>query len=94
MPLRKVPSLAPSFPAAACYTAFSRVFWYTCPVAVRNFKTLWCPPVGSHWSSSPSISFLSLFSGSVPVRLLKCTTGIPMPISMKLRKRCNWEGIY
>jgi hypothetical protein len=36
--------LAPSFLAAACYTAFSRVVWFSCPAQALNFKTLWCFP--------------------------------------------------
>ncbi|KAF1955693.1 hypothetical protein CC80DRAFT_77324 [Byssothecium circinans] len=36
--------LAPSFLAAACYTAFSRVVWFSCPTESLNFKTLWCFP--------------------------------------------------
>ncbi|KAF2645400.1 hypothetical protein P280DRAFT_475945 [Massarina eburnea CBS 473.64] len=36
--------LAPSFLAAACYTAFSRVVWFSCPSTSLNFKTLWCFP--------------------------------------------------
>lgn len=36
--------LAPSFLAAACYTAFSRVVWFSCPAHALNFKTLWCFP--------------------------------------------------
>jgi hypothetical protein len=36
--------LAPSFLAAACYTAFSRVVWFSCPTHHLNFKTLWCFP--------------------------------------------------
>jgi len=36
--------LAPSFLAAACYTAFSRVVWFSCPAYALNFKTLWCFP--------------------------------------------------
>lgn len=36
--------LAPSFLAAACYTAFSRVVWFSCPSHALNFKTLWCCP--------------------------------------------------
>ena len=36
--------LAPSFLAAACYTAFSRVVWFSCPTYALNFKTLWCFP--------------------------------------------------
>jgi uncharacterized membrane protein len=37
--------LAPSFLAAACYTAFSRVVWFSCPTHELNFKTLWCFPM-------------------------------------------------
>ena len=36
--------LAPSFLAAACYTAFSRVVWFSCPSQALRFKTLWCFP--------------------------------------------------
>jgi hypothetical protein len=36
--------LAPSFLAAACYTAFSRVVWFSCPAHALSFKTLWCYP--------------------------------------------------
>ncbi|KAF2682055.1 hypothetical protein K458DRAFT_433049 [Lentithecium fluviatile CBS 122367] len=36
--------LAPSFLAAACYTAFSRVVWFSCPKHALSFKTLWCFP--------------------------------------------------
>ncbi|PVI03168.1 hypothetical protein DM02DRAFT_264922 [Periconia macrospinosa] len=36
--------LAPSFLAAACYTAFSRVVWFSCPNHSLNFRTLWCFP--------------------------------------------------
>jgi len=36
--------LAPSFLAAACYTAFSRVVWFSCPAHALSFKTLWCFP--------------------------------------------------
>ncbi|KAF2708806.1 hypothetical protein K504DRAFT_407964 [Pleomassaria siparia CBS 279.74] len=36
--------LAPSFLAAACYTAFSRVVWFSCPTYALSFKTLWCFP--------------------------------------------------
>jgi hypothetical protein len=36
--------LAPSFLAAACYTAFSRVVWFSCPTHALSFKTLWCFP--------------------------------------------------
>ncbi|KAL6710374.1 hypothetical protein ACN47E_009320 [Coniothyrium glycines] len=36
--------LAPSFLAAACYTAFSRVVWFSCPTYALNFPTLWCFP--------------------------------------------------
>lgn len=36
--------LAPSFLAAACYTAFSRIVWFSCPPHALNFKTLWCFP--------------------------------------------------
>ncbi|KAI8942696.1 hypothetical protein NX059_000744 [Plenodomus lindquistii] len=36
--------LAPSFLAAACYTAFSRVVWFSCPTYALNFKSLWCAP--------------------------------------------------
>jgi hypothetical protein len=36
--------LAPSFLAAACYTVFSRVVWFSCPTEALRFKTLWCFP--------------------------------------------------
>ncbi|KAF2129543.1 hypothetical protein P153DRAFT_340500 [Dothidotthia symphoricarpi CBS 119687] len=36
--------LAPSFLAAACYTAFSRVVWFSCPTHGLKFKVLWCFP--------------------------------------------------
>lgn len=36
--------LAPSFLAAACYTAFSRVVWFSCPTHALSFKKLWCFP--------------------------------------------------
>lgn len=36
--------LAPSFLAAACYTAFSRVVWFSCPPHALSFKTLWVHP--------------------------------------------------
>ncbi|KAF2121385.1 RTA1 like protein-domain-containing protein [Lophiotrema nucula] len=36
--------LAPSFLAAACYTAFSRVVWFSCPSERLSFRTLWCFP--------------------------------------------------
>jgi hypothetical protein len=36
--------LAPTFLAAACYTAFSRVVWFSCPPDRLNARTLWCWP--------------------------------------------------
>ncbi|KAK7192643.1 hypothetical protein DPSP01_006584 [Paraphaeosphaeria sporulosa] len=36
--------LAPSFLAAACYMAFSRIVWFSCPTHALRFKTLWCFP--------------------------------------------------
>jgi hypothetical protein len=50
--------LAPSFLAAACYTAFSRVVWYSCPTSALNFRTLWC------WPSyiTPTFVIFDLFS--------------------------------
>ncbi|KAF1846605.1 uncharacterized protein K460DRAFT_367351 [Cucurbitaria berberidis CBS 394.84] len=50
--------LAPSFLAAACYTAFSRVVWFSCPTYALNFKTLWCFP---RWITLTFVSF-DLFS--------------------------------
>lgn len=42
MPL--LPSLAPSFIAAACYMTFGRMVWWVTPVEKRTLWTLWCPP--------------------------------------------------
>ncbi|KAF1838048.1 hypothetical protein BDW02DRAFT_49390 [Decorospora gaudefroyi] len=50
--------LAPSFLAAACYTAFSRVVWFSCPSQALNFKTLWCWP---RWITATFVVF-DLFS--------------------------------
>lgn len=50
--------LAPSFLAAACYTAFSRVIWFSCPTYALNFKTLWCFP---RWIT-PTFVVFDLFS--------------------------------
>lgn len=50
--------LAPSFLAAACYTAFSRVVWFSCPTYALDFKTLWCFP---RWITPAFVSF-DLFS--------------------------------
>ncbi|KAF2032630.1 hypothetical protein EK21DRAFT_109702 [Setomelanomma holmii] len=50
--------LAPSFLAAACYTAFSRVVWFSCPTYSLNFKTLWCFP---RWIT-PTFVVFDLFS--------------------------------
>jgi len=50
--------LAPSFLAAACYTAFSRVVWFSCPTYALNFKTLWCFP---RWIT-PTFVIFDLFS--------------------------------
>lgn len=50
--------LAPSFLAAACYTAFSRVVWFSCPTDALNFKTLWCFP---RWITPTFVTF-DLFS--------------------------------
>jgi len=50
--------LAPSFLAAACYTAFSRVVWFSCPTHALNFKTLWCFP---RWIT-PTFVIFDLFS--------------------------------
>ncbi|KAL1597822.1 hypothetical protein SLS60_008309 [Paraconiothyrium brasiliense] len=36
--------LAPSFLAAACYMAFSRIVWFSCPTHALRFKALWCFP--------------------------------------------------
>lgn len=36
--------LAPSFLAAACYTAFSRVVWFSCPPHALRPRTLWVHP--------------------------------------------------
>jgi len=46
--------LAPSFLAAACYTAFSRVVWFSCPTHALNFKTLWCFP---RWITANFVCF-------------------------------------
>jgi hypothetical protein len=50
--------LAPSFLAAACYTAFSRVVWFSCPTHALSFKTLWCFP---RWIT-PTFVIFDLFS--------------------------------
>ncbi|KAL5115671.1 hypothetical protein ACEQ8H_006470 [Pleosporales sp. CAS-2024a] len=50
--------LAPSFLAAACYTAFSRVVWFSCPTQALNFQTLWCFP---RWIT-PTFVIFDLFS--------------------------------
>ncbi|RMZ72651.1 RTA1 domain [Pyrenophora seminiperda CCB06] len=50
--------LAPSFLAAASYTAFSRVIWFSCPNHALNFETLWCFP---RWITSTFVTF-DLFS--------------------------------
>jgi hypothetical protein len=50
--------LAPSFLAAACYTAFSRVVWFSCPTHALNFRTLWCFP---RWITATFVCF-DLFS--------------------------------
>ena len=50
--------LAPSFLAAACYTAFSRVVWFSCPTHSLRFKTLWCFP---RWITPTFVTF-DLFS--------------------------------
>jgi len=50
--------LAPSFLAAACYTAFSRVVWFSCPTSELDFKTLWCFP---RWIT-PTFVVFDLFS--------------------------------
>ncbi|CAE7201213.1 hypothetical protein PTNB73_05943 [Pyrenophora teres f. teres] len=50
--------LAPSFLAAASYTAFSRVIWFSCPIHALNFQTLWCFP---RWITSTFVTF-DLFS--------------------------------
>ncbi|PSN62058.1 hypothetical protein BS50DRAFT_532906, partial [Corynespora cassiicola Philippines] len=50
--------LAPSFLAAACYTAFSRIVWFSCPTHALEFKTLWCFP---RWITPTFVSF-DLFS--------------------------------
>jgi hypothetical protein len=50
--------LAPSFLAAACYTAFSRVVWFSCPPHALNFRTLWCFP---RWIT-PTFVVFDLFS--------------------------------
>ncbi|KAF1966132.1 hypothetical protein BU23DRAFT_518431 [Bimuria novae-zelandiae CBS 107.79] len=50
--------LAPSFLVAACYMAFSRVVWFSCPTHALNFKTLWCFP---RWITPTFVTF-DLFS--------------------------------
>ncbi|KAF2873726.1 RTA-like protein [Massariosphaeria phaeospora] len=50
--------LAPSFLAAACYTAFSRVVWFSCPTHALSFKHLWCFP---RWITPTFVTF-DLFS--------------------------------
>lgn len=50
--------LAPSFLAAACYTAFSRVIWFSCPTHALSFKHLWCYP---RWIT-PTFVVFDLFS--------------------------------
>jgi hypothetical protein len=50
--------LAPSFLAAACYTAFSRVVWFSCPAHALTFRTLWCFP---RWIT-PTFVIFDLFS--------------------------------
>lgn len=50
--------LAPSFLAAACYTAFSRVVWFSCPAHALSFKALWCFP---RWIT-PTFVIFDLFS--------------------------------
>ncbi|KAF1937703.1 hypothetical protein EJ02DRAFT_426353 [Clathrospora elynae] len=50
--------LAPSFLAAACYTAFSRVIWFSCPTHALDFATLWCFP---RWIT-PTFVIFDLFS--------------------------------
>jgi hypothetical protein len=50
--------LAPSFLAAGCYTAFSRVVWFSCPTESLNFGTLWCWP---RWITASFVAF-DLFS--------------------------------
>ncbi|KAJ4368307.1 hypothetical protein N0V83_006663 [Neocucurbitaria cava] len=50
--------LAPSFLAAACYSAFSRVVWFSCPTHALTFKTLWCFP---RWIT-PTFVVFDLFS--------------------------------
>jgi hypothetical protein len=50
--------LAPSFLAAACYTAFSRVVWFSCPTHALSFKHLWCFP---RWIT-PTFVIFDLFS--------------------------------
>ncbi|KAH9874651.1 hypothetical protein IAQ61_003841 [Plenodomus lingam] len=50
--------LAPSFLAAACYTAFSRVVWFSCPTYALNFQHLWCFP---RWIT-PTFVVFDLFS--------------------------------
>lgn len=50
--------LAPSFLAAACYTAFSRVIWFSCPTHALEFKVLWCFP---RWIT-PTFVIFDLFS--------------------------------
>lgn len=49
---------APSFLAAACYTAFSRVVWFSCPTHALHFKALWCFP---RWIT-PTFVVLDLLS--------------------------------
>lgn len=50
--------LAPSCLAAACYTAFSRVVWFSCPTSELNYKSLWCFP---RWITHTFVVF-DLFS--------------------------------
>ncbi|KAF2750383.1 hypothetical protein M011DRAFT_456278 [Sporormia fimetaria CBS 119925] len=60
--------LAPSFLAAACYTAFSRVVWFSCPTHALSFKTLWCFPrwITPTFVTVDLISFLiQLIGGSL-----------------------------
>ncbi|ORY09695.1 RTA1 like protein-domain-containing protein [Clohesyomyces aquaticus] len=55
--------LAPSFLAAACYTAFSRVLWFSCPPHALNFKTLWCFPK----YITPTFVAIDLFSSLLQI---------------------------
>lgn len=53
--------LAPSFFAAACYMAFSRIVWFSCPTHALSFKTLWCFPK----YITPTFVIFDLFSFAI-----------------------------